>query len=161
MSISRVKKHVKAPQRELLTMDRSGEFKIKATGDHHCGTEEDLYIRYNMICECTVKTDHRGFLFDQVNVDNFFQSIKRSTLSCEKLTIQCAKKLLKLIAAENPVCEILRMELTLAPKPYAASMTYAWAATDAVKKEKDPRITRRFTSGVPMSIGVSQTTTGY
>lgn len=107
-------------------MNRSGEFKVRTTGDRHCGTltNQKLPIRYALHCECEVTLDKRGFLFDQISVEGFFQSLRRTTLSCELLTISCAKKLVKIIRTENPGCKIRNMQLTLSPFPYAANMTY-------------------------------------
>jgi hypothetical protein len=112
---------------KLLTMNRQGEFKILTTGDSHCGllTNQFLPIKYHMICECESILDSRGFLFEQVNVDNFFKNMKRTTLSCEKLTMSCVKKLVTLIRKDNPVCRIRSIKLTLSPYPHQASMTYS------------------------------------
>lgn len=110
----------------LLTMDRQGEFRIYAHGRNHCGVVSDLLIKYKMICECQAKLDKRGFLFDQINVDKFFQSIKSSKLSCEQLTVQCVKKLVAAIKRENPICVINKIDLTLSPAPFMASMKYTW-----------------------------------
>jgi hypothetical protein len=107
-------------------MDRQGEFKILATGPNHCGVVEDLAIKYQMICECNTTLDRRGFLFDQINVDKYFQNIKRSQLSCEKLVQQCTKDLLRLIKEENPRCVIRKVDLTLSPFPFLASMKFSW-----------------------------------
>jgi hypothetical protein len=112
--------------KQTLKMDRGGEFRIRAIGPNHCGVEENLTVRYQMVCLCSPKLDSRGFLFDQVNVDNYFQNIKRTRRSCEKLTKSCLGDLLKMIKAENPKCEILKMELTLSPAPFKASITYTW-----------------------------------
>jgi hypothetical protein len=111
---------------KTLKMDRSGEFRLYAYGPNHCGVDQDITVKYRMVCLCSPKLDSRGFLFDQVNVDKFFQNIKRSKRSCESLTVACVRDLLKEIRKENPRCEILKMELTLAPEPFAASMTYSW-----------------------------------
>lgn len=111
---------------KLLTMNRSGEFKVFTTGDSHCGTLTDqmLPIKYELVCECEVTLDKRGFLFDQISVEGFFQGLKRTTMSCEKLTISCAKKLATLIRKENPACKIRSINLKLSPFPHMASMTY-------------------------------------
>jgi len=110
-----------------LTMNREGRFHIDAYGPNHCGVSDYLEINYRMICECQpASLDKRGFLFDQINVDNFFQNIKSSRLSCERLTIKCVRNLVKAIKAENPDCRINKVELTLSPAPFKASMTYAW-----------------------------------
>ncbi len=110
-----------------LTMNRSGEFKILTTGDSHCGlmTGRQLPVKYQMVCECESILDSRGFLFEQVGVDNFFKGLKKTTLSCEKLTMNCVNRLITLIRKDNPVCVIRSIELTLSPFPHAASMTYS------------------------------------
>jgi hypothetical protein len=116
------------PQKtRTLTMNRQGEFQILTTGDSHCGTftNRKLDIRYHMICECESTLDPRGFLFEQVNVDNFFKQMKRTSLSCEKLTIACCTRLVSMIRRDNPSCRIRSIELKLSPFPYAASMTYS------------------------------------
>lgn len=112
---------------KTLTMNRSGEFQVFTTGDSHCGTltNQVLPVKYHMICECDNILDPRGFLFEQVNVDKFFKKMKRTTLSCEKLTISCCKKLVTLIRKDNPVCRIRSIKLTLSPYPFQASMTYS------------------------------------
>lgn len=127
--------------KRLLTMDRQGDFHIRATGANHCGVMENLDIKYKMICVCDSTLDRRGFLFDQINVDNFFKGIRESRVSCEKLTMQCVQDLLRLIKVENPICKIQRMSLTLSPAPFLASMTYDWhAPTRAVGKRTRPFI---------------------
>lgn len=110
-----------------LIMNRQGEFEVFTTGDSHCGTltNQFLPIKYHMICECENVLDPRGFLFEQVNVDKFFKKMKRTTLSCEKLTISCCKKLVTLIRKDNPRCQIRSIKLTLSPHPFQASMTYS------------------------------------
>ena len=112
---------------KLLTLDRQGEFKVFTTGDSHCGTLTDQYlpVKYHMICECENILDNRGFLFEQVGVDQFFKRMKRTTLSCEKLTISCCKRLVTLIRKDNPICRIRSIKLTLSPWPHQASMTYS------------------------------------
>jgi len=107
-----------------LTMNRKGKFHIKATGPNHCGVDEDLDIEYHLICECTPSLDYRGFLFDQLHVADYFKSIKRSKLSCERLVMKCARDLKQMIVKENPDCQILRLELTFSPAPHAATMTF-------------------------------------
>jgi hypothetical protein len=114
---------------KLLTMNRQGEFEIYTTGDSHCGTLTDQYlpVKYHMVCECENVLDSRGFLFEQVNVDKFFKSLrsKSTKLSCEKLTIACCKQLVSLIKKDNPVCKVRSIKLTLSPHPFQASMTYS------------------------------------
>ena len=111
---------------KTLIMNRQGDFKILTTGDSHCGTltNQMLDVKYHMICECENILDSRGFLFEQVGVDQFFKNMKRTKLSCERLTIACCKKLVTLIKKDNPVCRIRSIKLTLSPWPFQASMTY-------------------------------------
>jgi hypothetical protein len=108
-------------------MNRQGDFTILTTGDSHCGTLTNQYlpVRYTMVCECENVLDKRGFLFEQVNVDKFFKNMTRTTLSCEKLTISCCKRLVTLIKKDNPSCRIRSIKLTLSPHPFQASMTYS------------------------------------
>jgi hypothetical protein len=112
-------------EQKSLKMVRSGEFDIHTYGDNHCGTAEEFKIRYHLICECSPVLDNRGFLFDQLNIQSYFESIKRTQLSCERLTVVCLEQLLEHILTENPTCEIRRMELTLSPEPFLASLSHA------------------------------------
>jgi hypothetical protein len=109
-----------------LTMNREGLFSIRATGPNHCGTQELLGLRYSVKVECAATVDARGFLFDQINIDSFFQKIKATQLSCEQFAIDCSRKLWKTIMKENPDCIIRRLEVTLSPEPFAASMTFCF-----------------------------------
>ena len=112
---------------KLLTMNRQGEFQIYTYGDSHCGTltNQFLPVKYHMVCECENILDPRGFLFEQVGVDQFFKGLKKTRLSCEKLTIACCKKLVTLIKEDNPICKVRSIKLTLSPHPFQASMTYS------------------------------------
>lgn len=107
-----------------LSLERTGEFQIRTEGANHCGTRRYLRIRYKLVCLCANKLDVRGFLFDQLNVDSYFQELGTTSKSCEKLTVQSLKKLLETIQRENSECEILGATLTLSPEPFLASMTY-------------------------------------
>lgn len=107
-------------------MNRMGEFNIRAYGPNHCGVAEDITIKYHMTCQCETRLDKRGFLFDQINVDNYFKAIKRSRLSCEKLAVKSVRELVEAIHTENPKCVIRKVDLTLSPFPFLASMTYTW-----------------------------------
>lgn len=112
-------------------MDREGEFMINATGNSHCGVKEDLIVKYDMQCVCSPKLDRRGFLFDQINIDNYFQSLKHTNKSCERLVKKCLQDLVNMIREENPLCEIHRLSLTLSPEPHKASMTLTWKSKNA------------------------------
>ena len=109
-----------------LTMARQGIFHIETFGNSHCGIGKEMDVKYAAVIKCDAVTDHRGFLFDQINVDGYFQGIKRTSLSCEKLAMHCTKGLIGMIRKENPGAVVHSLELTLSPAPFAAAMTYAW-----------------------------------
>lgn len=114
---------------ESLKIVRSGQFHIHTYGSWHCGTADQFDIRYHMVCLCSPKLDHRGFEFDQLNIDGFFQKIRKTSMSCERLTEATLVKLKKFILTENPLCEIHAMNLTLSPHPYAVSMTATYMSS--------------------------------
>lgn len=117
-------------EKKGLKMVRSGEFEISTYGENHCGTDAHFKLRYHLNCECTPVLDSRGFLFDQLNIQQYFESIKRTQLSCERLTVVCLQQLLEHILTENPTCQIHKMELTLSPAPFLASMTHSLESDD-------------------------------
>lgn len=112
-----------------LTLRRSGQFTLRVAGDHHCGvtTDGSVLIKYEFSAVCSTVLDHRGFLFEQRNIDAYFQSLRRTTRSCEQLVQGCMRALLNRIMAENQGCHIIAASLTLSPAPHAASMTYDWS----------------------------------
>lgn len=112
--------------KQSLTLRRRGEFTIEALGDNHCGVNDFQNIRYEVEVICSTRLDSRGFLFEQRNVDAFFQTIRSTSASCEALTKECAKKLRNLILDENPACEVKSIAVNLCPAPYAADMTFTW-----------------------------------
>jgi hypothetical protein len=112
---------------QMLKVVRSAEFHLHTYGKNHCGTANAFDLRYHMTCLCSPKLDHRGFLFDQLNIDVFFNKVKKTSMSCEKLTETLLKRLKTFILEENPACEIYAMNLTLSPHPYAVAMTSQWA----------------------------------
>lgn len=165
--------------KSALKMVRSGEFDIHTYGENHCGTAEEFKIRYHLICECSPKLDKRGFLFDQINIQSYFESIKRTQLSCERLTVVCLEQLLEHILSENPACQIYKMELTLSPEPFLASMTHSLENDDdflgkgdksvkpgkattvsnkRIKKDKEPVGDRLF--HLPTTVDGSEATSG-
>jgi hypothetical protein len=111
-------------KRETLTLQRRGDFQIRTRGENHCGIFEAQHVKYDVKVVCTSKLDGRGFLFEQRNVDAFFQGIKRTSLSCELLTKKSTKRLVNMIMEENPSCELKSITVQLCPAPYAADMTY-------------------------------------
>ena len=121
---------------QTLTINRSGEFTVRTSGAYHCGTAEVQAIRYRFSCtaEWERATDHRGFFFDQLRVDKWFQlRLSHTSLSCETLAHWAARELYKLVAAENRNAAITRLCLTLSPAPYAAEVEYAWDRREELK----------------------------
>ena len=113
-----------------LTLRRHGEFTMKMTGDSHCGLDLNQKIKYNVAVTCKSKgsLDGRGFLFEQLTVDQLFQDMANldafSDYSCEQLSMEAAEDLLDRIRDENPGCKVKTIEVTLSAKPYVASMTF-------------------------------------
>lgn len=133
----------KVKDNESLKMDREGEFQVRATGPSHCGVLENLTLKYHMVCLCDTTLDDRGFLFDQIHVHEYFESIRQTTLSCEQLCIECGHELIRRIKSENPGCVIRKMTLTLSPTPFKASMTFDWEGKLTANKRK-PFINLKF-----------------
>jgi hypothetical protein len=122
-----LKEVIKAVEGSTLTLQRRGMFSIETYGDSHCGVGELVDVSYEVKVKCVCSLDHRGFLFDQLEVDKFFQSIQRTALSCEELAIKSGAGLVDMIKSENPGIDVFALDLVLSPKPFAASMTYAWS----------------------------------
>ncbi len=108
-------------------LNRSGQFTVRTTGPNHCGTSDDLTIRYRLCVECPAKgLDARGFLFDQVRVNDWFQAQRTTALSCEAYAAYCARSLYRAIKQENGGLDIRTLQLALSPEPYAAEITFVW-----------------------------------
>lgn len=108
-------------------LERKGEFSVNTVGKFHCGTKDSLKVRYEFSCEMSADSlDHRGFLFDQMKVAQFFGGLKSTDLSCEAFTLFCARKLFALVKSENKQGKIISMSLTLSPEPFEANLTFSW-----------------------------------
>lgn len=114
--------------KNTLTLRREGHFTLDTYGDNHCGVEHPQVVQYTFTCRCSSELDGRGFLFDQLNIDAFFQSQRATSLSCELLVMQYTKELIELVMTENPGCEVTSTVLELKASPFKASMTYEWFA---------------------------------
>jgi len=110
---------------ETIHIKKHGSFSLVAKGDHHCGTEPILQAEFtfSVIAEATSTDDSRGFLFDQLRIPAYFDKMKSTTLSCEKLCRRSARALVRMILAENPKLKIKKVELSLGPSA-SAWMTY-------------------------------------
>lgn len=113
-----------------LTLKRTGDFRVHMLGENHCGLGEQgqvLRMRYIVECRCTSDSlDGRGFLVEQFDVDAYFQSLDVTIGSCENMAIVTARGVWRVIRKQNPKAKILRLGVTLAPEPFAASVTFEW-----------------------------------
>jgi hypothetical protein len=144
-------------EKKGLEMVRSGEFNISTYGDNHCGTADHFKVRYHLKCSCTSRLDKRGFLFDQLNIQSYFESIKRTQLSCERLTVVCLEQLLEHILSENPTCEIHKMELTLSPEPFLASMTHSLESDNDDGKLTLPKVKKSMVTAAAKTKRITKT----
>lgn len=112
-----------------LTLRREGEFTIKTVpGTPHCGVGEWIDVRYRFVVLCEPSLDDRGFLFDQLSVQAYFDKKKECRSSCEKVAMRSLRDLLSLIRRENPKCRIIRASLVLTPYPFQAEVQVDWRA---------------------------------
>lgn len=110
-----------------FTLHRVGVFTVQTFGKTHCGTVSPLSIRYDVRITCTSDSlDSRGFLFDQVKIDQWFQAQHETGLSCEQYTLWCGRELYKLVLGENADCHISHFVLNLSPWPHAADLTFEY-----------------------------------
>lgn len=115
-----------------LTIRRVGVFQVETMGSHHCGTGRFLEIDYALEVVCTPnELDERGFLFDQLKVQQFFDAVQITHLSCEKLAMKLAERIFTRIQQENKKCNPRKVTLSISPYPNAAVLTYEWTA-DAI-----------------------------
>lgn len=123
-----------------LTLRREGSFHQFVAGDHHCGPKAELVphegklaikVNYTLTVACGPTLDHRGFLFDQAQVDKWFQvqGSRVSSLSCEALTIQLANRLMDKLAKDAPHCDLRGVTLQLSPAPHKASLSAHFVRT--------------------------------
>lgn len=115
---------------KTLTMRRKGEFTVSTFGANPCGTEPHQVVKYRLTCVCTTKLDARGFLFDQMAVQQFFDEIAETDMSCEELVEEAVKGIVSRVDEENPTCLVKKIRLTLSPAPHVSSMTYAIRGDD-------------------------------
>ncbi len=108
-------------------LNRAGEFTVNTTGPNHCGTTDVLTIRYRLTVACSSRSlDARGFLFDQVAIDRWFQAQRVTALSCENYAAFCGRELYKLIKRENAGLIPTKLDLALSPAPFAAEIIFEW-----------------------------------
>jgi hypothetical protein len=113
---------------ETLTMRRQGEFEATIMGSEHCGIGQHntrLKMKYEVMIECTAASrDRRGFLFDQLTVNNYFLTLQYEVRSCENIAVEAARDLMNLIHTENPKCKVRSIHVVISAAPYLAEMRY-------------------------------------
>ncbi len=108
-------------------LERSGQFHIHTTGRNHCGTLSELDVKYTVEVSCLAsELSPKGFMFDQVEVDHYFQGIGTTSLSCERLATKAAHDIRQLIKVENSHLIPIKLKVTLSPEPYAAKVSYCY-----------------------------------
>lgn len=118
---------------EKLTINKSGTFTTVVSGDNHCGTENPLAIRYTAKIRADgSELDSRGFLFDQLGIQIYFDSIKHTSLSCEMLAEWSVDVLRKMVIGENPKLIVEYVYLSLSPSPFTAMIECEWTAERGV-----------------------------
>ena len=136
--VTTTRNYVKPSPGMQMAITRVGSFHVVPSPDSpHCGPAESLNndgtltINYSVAVECNYNSlDSRGFLFDQLTVDQYFQGVTTCDVSCEVLAIESLRGLLTAIREENPYCEILHMSISLQPNP-EAHISVEWARPGA------------------------------
>jgi hypothetical protein len=109
-----------------LTMRRKGQTVVDTFGPNHCGLADRLVVTYE--CEITILAealDSRGFMIDQLEINTAFQSIGKTSLSCELLSKEMARVVIEKLLKSTHIESILRVACTISPMP-EASMTFVW-----------------------------------
>lgn len=114
---------------EKLTINKSGQFVVKTFGPNHCGTQPVQSIRFSVRIKADgADLDARGFLFDQLEIQTYFDSIHRTSLSCERLAEASIASLRRLVTRENSRLHVEYVYVSLSPDPYTAMIECEWYA---------------------------------
>jgi hypothetical protein len=104
-----------------LTLKREGQFHLEVYGNNHCSPQDGGNImRFKVAIECYA-TDDRGFVYAQEALQEYFDDLGDTDLSCENLAAQCARELHEEIT-ESLHDDNLRVTVELSPPPYAGSI---------------------------------------
>lgn len=107
-----------------FTLRRSGKVTMRPPpGIGRCGVEDEFPCRYEVVLVAEGGLDKRGFLVDQLAVDQLAQS-QEVNASCELAAKDLAERIARHVHINNQEVEILVLDVTLSPRPYAASITY-------------------------------------
>jgi hypothetical protein len=117
-------------KKDSLILTRTGKFGFITVGATHCGmapTGTRQECDYVVRVKCDPHTiDPRGYMFEQLVVQEYFDKIKRVQSTCEQLVMRVAVELESVIYEENPILEIYWIEVEVKAAPYAASMTFRY-----------------------------------
>lgn len=126
-----------------LTLNRSGKFPCHwLSTDNMCGTihtTEPIYS-YNCIIETADILDKRGFVMDQLDVNNYFQKrytqdkrgrqTKHAAVSCEQIAINAVNEIKHMLESHflknSGISVIYRLAVTISFGPGDASITAEW-----------------------------------
>jgi hypothetical protein len=119
-----------------LTMNRRGEFQCNWLDTHNkCGVGPDTYPRYTYHChiETADILDAHGFVFDQLEIDNFFKkkyAVPRSAQSCERIAVSACEEIKRMIEnhmlGHSGMSVIYRIAVTIGTSDGPATMTAEW-----------------------------------
>lgn len=122
-----------------VTLQRSGNIKVRVEGKTHCGDESavvDGAVSVRYVVNLTVDSnglDGRGFLVDQEKLHLFMVNTGMAAVPwrepCELLAFIWGYRLLDWVSTENTGCTIREFSLTLSPAPNAGQFTAHFTPT--------------------------------
>lgn len=115
-----------------FSLRREGLFTITVIGPNRCGlvrNNASINCIYRLELTCKGDSlDNKGFLVEQKGIQDFFDSIKKTNLSCENLCYACTRKIYEKVRKENPKADIKFISLHISPHPHQAGVTYEWGS---------------------------------
>lgn len=113
--------------KRTMTIVRHGNFRVRPMGDKHCGVNLGNAVingNYWVRIRCTPRLDDRGFLFEQRVVDEVFQTLDATAMSCELLAYVCCRKVIERVTEDNRNLAIRSVEVSISAEPFGATLTY-------------------------------------
>lgn len=135
-----------------LTMNRKGEFRCNwFSADNKCGTGSQLnpWYAYHCHIETADILDGHGFVFDQLEIDNYFKKKYgnvQAAKSCERIAVDGCNDIKHMIEnhmlGHNGMSVIYRIAVTIGTTDGPATLTAEWVPEAAkpianVKRRKD------------------------
>lgn len=108
---------------------KSGEVIFEADGPNQCGvitTSGLKVLKWNFALEAVVNSlDHRGFLFDQQDLDNLIEGavVAHDSSSCELLGQTVLNEFIRWYPNQNVRLKPIWIGVRISPAPFRASMT--------------------------------------